>query len=116
MANVKVPQLYGQVIAELDAVLTQLHAQALLTDEVLDPALLSNLYVQCTFTQNMFLSEFYAQVLVDPHPYPWMTEEVYSATYCWRIDRTDGISFGFTSHDQDLTFAGMPQLTREFLL
>lgn len=107
MANVKLPQLYSQLLPEFSSTLAQLYAQAFVTDEALDPAVLSSLYVQCVLEQNAHLSDIYAQVLVEPHPYPWMTEEVYSAAYCWRIDRTDGVSFGFTSHDQDLAFSGI---------
>jgi uncharacterized phage protein (TIGR02218 family) len=27
--------------------------------------------------------------------------------WCWRIERSDGVVFGFTDHDQPLTFAGL---------
>lgn len=26
---------------------------------------------------------------------------------CWRVDRTDGVSYGFTEHDRDLTVSGL---------
>lgn len=107
MAGVKLSRFYGQLLPESNSALAQLYAQALLTDEALDPSLLSAFYAQCIFEQPTLLSDIYVQALVEPHPYPWMTEEVYSAAYCWRIDRTDGVSFGFTSHDQDLTFDGV---------
>lgn len=88
-------------------ILAQVYAQALLTDEVLDPALLANVYAETLTEQSTLVADMYAEVLVDPHPYPWMAEEVYAAAYCWRIDRTDGVSFGFTSHDQDLVLDGI---------
>ncbi len=48
-----------------------------------------------------------SQALVKPHPYPWMTEDVFDPAYCWRIERRDGVVLGFTSHDLDLTFDGV---------
>lgn len=104
MANVKLSRLYGQALPETIVLVPQLYAQALVTDEVLDPALLSDLYAQITFTQSALLADLFIEALIEPHPYPWLAQEVYSAAYCWRIDRADGITFGFTSHDQDLTF------------
>ena len=38
------------------------------------------------------------------HPYPFMDSDLLTTAYCWRIDRTDGVAMGFTSHDQDLVF------------
>lgn len=32
----------------------------------------------------------------------WLDQDLTTTTYGWRLDRTDGVSFGFTSHDRDL--------------
>lgn len=107
MANAKLPQLYGQALTEPQTVMAQLYAQALLTDEQLNPALLSDLYAQFTFEQNAHVADLYVQALVDPHPYPWMTADVVSFCYCWKITLRNGTTYGFTNHDQDLTFDGV---------
>jgi len=107
MANAKVAQLYGQAVIDPSTRLSRLYAQALLTDETLTPVVLSELYAQCICVQHPKVVDLYVQALVDPHPVPWMAEEVVTAAYCWRVDRTDGVTFGFTSHDQDLTFDGV---------
>jgi len=107
MVNAKVPQLYAQSYMETNLAVAQLYVQALTTDEQLNPVALADLYAQCIPAFNVEIADCYAQALVDPHPYPWMTEDVVTAAYCWRVDRTDGITYGFTSHDQDLTFDGV---------
>ena len=107
MENVKLPQIYAESLLDSNAVLSNMYVQVLLTEEALNPTVLSELYAQILVLQNVHLADIYAQVLVDPHPVPWMAEEVVNAAYCWRVDRTDGVTFGFTSHDQDLTFDGV---------
>lgn len=32
----------------------------------------------------------------------WLDQDLTTTAYGWRLDRMDGVSFGFTSHDQDL--------------
>jgi uncharacterized phage protein (TIGR02218 family) len=46
----------------------------------------------------------------------WIDEAVTTLAFCWRIDRRDGVSLGFTSHDRDilregLTFRASPGMT-----
>ncbi|MDB5685360.1 MAG: hypothetical protein JWM75_3058 [Sphingomonas bacterium] len=37
----------------------------------------------------------------------WLDPDLTSIAFCWRLDRRDGIAMGFTSHDRDLTIAGL---------
>jgi uncharacterized phage protein (TIGR02218 family) len=37
-------------------------------------------------------------------------QEVQTLAFCWRLERTDGIILGFTSHDRDLTIDGVTYL------
>lgn len=39
--------------------------------------------------------------------YPWMTEEVLTMAYCWKLTLQDGTIYGFTNHDKDLTISGV---------
>lgn len=36
----------------------------------------------------------------------WFAHELTTLAFCWRLDRRDGISLGFTSHDRDLVMGG----------
>jgi uncharacterized phage protein (TIGR02218 family) len=38
---------------------------------------------------------------------PWLAGELTSVALCWRLDRRDGVSLGFTAHDRDLIVAGL---------
>jgi len=108
MANAKLAQLNGTVYMEgLSAEIAGLYVQAFITDEMLNATKLVELYAEGYIDDRPELAALYVQALVDPHPYPWMTEEVLTTAYCWRIERTDGVVLGFTSHDQDITFDGV---------
>ncbi|MFD1952252.1 DUF2163 domain-containing protein [Sphingomonas arantia] len=37
----------------------------------------------------------------------WLQPELTRVAFCWRLDRRDGISLGFTGHDRDLMVDGM---------
>ncbi len=37
----------------------------------------------------------------------WLDEPVTTTAYGWRLDRTDGVALGFTSHDRDLLLDGI---------
>ena len=37
----------------------------------------------------------------------WANPEVTALAFCWRVDRADGVTVGFTSADLDLTVAGL---------
>jgi uncharacterized phage protein (TIGR02218 family) len=37
----------------------------------------------------------------------WLAPELTRMAFCWRLDRRDGVSLGFTSHDRDLVVAGL---------
>ncbi len=37
----------------------------------------------------------------------WLDGPLTTMALCWRLDRTDGVTIGFTAHDQDLTIAGV---------
>jgi len=37
----------------------------------------------------------------------WLAADLIGVALCWRLDRRDGISLGFTSHDNDLTIEGL---------
>ena len=37
----------------------------------------------------------------------WLDPELTTLAFCWRLDRRDGVAIGFTSHDRDLTIAGI---------
>lgn len=43
-------------------------------------------------------------VTVAPH---WLREELVTLAWCWRLSRRDGVTIGLTSHDRDLTVAGL---------
>lgn len=37
----------------------------------------------------------------------WFTAPLTTLAFCWRLDRSDGVTLGLTSHDQPLVFAGL---------
>jgi hypothetical protein len=37
----------------------------------------------------------------------WLNGPVTSAAYGWRLERADGVTLGFTSHDKDLVHQGL---------
>ena len=37
----------------------------------------------------------------------WLDGDLTTLAFCWRIDRRDGVSLGFTSHDRDLAIGGL---------
>lgn len=37
----------------------------------------------------------------------WLEPEVTTIALCWRLDRRDGVTLGFTSHDRDLVIDGL---------
>jgi len=37
----------------------------------------------------------------------WLDPELTTLAFCWRLDRRDGVSLGFTSHDRDLVIDGL---------
>lgn len=37
----------------------------------------------------------------------WLDEDVTTLAFCWRLDRRDGVTLGFTSHDRDLMLDGL---------
>lgn len=38
---------------------------------------------------------------------PWLDGTLTTMALCWRLDRADGVSIGFTAHDRDLTIGGV---------
>lgn len=36
----------------------------------------------------------------------WLSEELTTIAYCWRVERTDGVAIGLTGHDRDLVVDG----------
>ena len=41
-----------------------------------------------------------------------LDEGTTTLAWCWRITRADGVTFGFTDHDRDLTVAGLVHAAR----
>ncbi len=39
---------------------------------------------------------------------PWLQGELTTLAFCWRLDRRDGVTLGFTSHDRDMIIDGLP--------
>lgn len=37
----------------------------------------------------------------------WIDRDLTCVAFCWRLDRRDGVSLGFTSHDRDLLIDGL---------
>ena len=37
----------------------------------------------------------------------WLREELTTLAFCWRVERTDGVAIGLTSHDRDLLVDGL---------
>ncbi|HEX8445130.1 MAG TPA: DUF2163 domain-containing protein [Sphingomonas sp.] len=37
----------------------------------------------------------------------WLTPQLTRVAFCWRLDRRDGVSLGFTGHDRDLEVDGL---------
>ena len=37
----------------------------------------------------------------------WLAGELTTMALCWRLDRADGVTIGFTAHDRDLVIAGV---------
>ena len=37
----------------------------------------------------------------------WLQGDLTTMTLCWRLDRRDGVTIGFTAHDRDLTIGGI---------
>lgn len=106
MAEIKLSRWYATSLLDQSNHYQRLHIQAFTSDETISNSLAQ--FMSEPLLHNAFaLSIFAVQALVKPHPYPWMTEDVFQPAYCWRIERQDGVVFGFTSHDQDLTFGGV---------
>ena len=38
----------------------------------------------------------------------WLGQELTTMALCWRLDRADGVTMGFTTHDRTLTIGGVP--------
>jgi len=38
---------------------------------------------------------------------PWLAGPVVTAVYGWKLERRDGVTLGFTSHDRDIYFEGL---------
>lgn len=41
----------------------------------------------------------------------WFSQSLETVAVWWRIERSDGVALGFTSHDRDLVFAGLQHRT-----
>lgn len=41
----------------------------------------------------------------------WFSQSLETVAVWWLIERRDGVTMGFTSHDRDLIFAGLPHRT-----
>ena len=41
----------------------------------------------------------------------WLEGELTTLTFCWRIDRRDGVTIGLTAHDRDLVIDGLTYRT-----
>ena len=108
MTVAKVSQVYAQAVVSNKAMVAQQFVEALTSDDVINPILVADIYSQ-TLTEDlrMQVADLFVQALVDPHPYPWMCDEVTTGAYCWKLERTDGTVMGFTSHDKDLTIDGI---------
>jgi uncharacterized phage protein (TIGR02218 family) len=37
----------------------------------------------------------------------WLDGELTSVAFCWRLDRRDGVTLGFTTHDRDIALGGL---------
>lgn len=46
----------------------------------------------------------------------WLAAEVATIALCWRLDRRDGVTLGFTSHDRDLSVGGIVYAARPEML
>ncbi|TZG29276.1 DUF2163 domain-containing protein [Sphingomonas montanisoli] len=46
----------------------------------------------------------------------WANPEVTALAFCWRIDRSDGVTVGFTSADRDLSVGGLDYRARPGML
>lgn len=104
----KISNLYLTSLQDSKPTISNIYAQVLTADESVNPVVVSNLYAQYLYgTTEVPVSNVYAQVLADLHPYYWLAYDVVTPAYCWRIERKDGIVLGFTSHDVDLTFNGV---------
>ena len=49
-------------------------------------------------------------------PLAWLDRDLTTIALCWRLDRRDGISLGFTSHDRDLAIDGLAYRARPGML
>lgn len=38
----------------------------------------------------------------------WVSEELTTVAFCWRVERVDGVAVGLTGHDGDLVVDGLP--------
>ena len=39
--------------------------------------------------------------------FPWLCKESTTAAWCWKITRKDNVTFGFTSHDKNISYGGV---------
>lgn len=39
--------------------------------------------------------------------YPWLDRQLTTTAYGWRLERSDGVAIGFTSHDHDVVIEGL---------
>jgi uncharacterized phage protein (TIGR02218 family) len=46
----------------------------------------------------------------------WLGTELTTMALCWRLDRADGVTLGFTAHDRDLTIGGVLYSARPGML
>lgn len=46
----------------------------------------------------------------------WLAGDVTTLALCWRLDRRDGVTLGFTAHDRDLVRGGVPYRARPGML
>ena len=37
----------------------------------------------------------------------WFGQPLTTLAFCWRVERRDGVTLGFTSHDRDLVVGGL---------
>jgi uncharacterized phage protein (TIGR02218 family) len=46
----------------------------------------------------------------------WLSQELTTMALCWRLDRADGVTLGFTAHDRDLSIGGVLYSARPGML
>ena len=75
------------------------------------PTMLGDIFILKAVTLALTDSDYYiSRQVLQPPGIPWLSTEVTTAAWCWKLSLLDGTVLGFTSHDIDLVLSGITYL------